>query len=175
MVIRDANEGDAGPIAAIYGHHVLNGTASYDLEPPADEFHRDKVCEVLAAGWPYLVAEQGGQVAGYAYATQIRPRAAYRFTAEDSIYVHPDHLRRGVGRTLLQALLDRSAKCGFRTMIAVIGGADPASVALHSSLGFVEAGRLEGVGFKFGRWLDSLYMQRELNPRADSPGRTSQA
>ena len=117
---------------------------------------------MIEADWPYLVAEEDGEVAGYAYATQIRPRAAYRFTAEDSIYVHPDHLRRGVGRALLEALMQRSAECGFRTMIAVVGGAEPASVALHEALGFREVGRLKGVGFKFGRWLDSVYLQRDL-------------
>jgi L-amino acid N-acyltransferase YncA len=162
MIIRDASDSDAEAIAAIYAHHVLNGTASYDLEPPPPGYHRDKLRSVLEAGWPYLVAEQGGAVAGYAYATQIRPRAAYRFTAEDSIYVHPDHLRRGIGRALLSTLLERSAERGFRTMIAVIGGADPASIALHSAVGFVEVGRLRRVGFKFGRWLDSIYMQRDL-------------
>jgi L-amino acid N-acyltransferase YncA len=162
MIIREASDSDAEAIAAIYAHHVLNGTASYDLEPPPPGDHRDKIRSVLEAGWPYLVAEEGGAVAGFAYATQIRPRAAYRFTCEDSIYVHPDHLRRGIGRALLSTLLERSAERGFRTMIAVIGGADPASVALHSAFGFVEVGRLRRVGFKLGRWLDSVYMQRDL-------------
>jgi phosphinothricin acetyltransferase len=162
MVIRDATEADAEAIAAIYGHHVLTGTASYDVEPPPPEFHRDKVRSVREEGWPYLIAEQDSEVAGYAYATQIRPRAAYRFTAENSIYVHPHHLRRGVGRALLSSLLERSAECGFRTMIAVVGGAEPASVALHEALNFREVGRLKGVGFKFGRWLDSVYLQRDL-------------
>jgi phosphinothricin acetyltransferase len=162
MVIRDATEADAGAIAAIYGHHALTGTASYDMKPPPAAFHRDKIGSVLAEGWPYLVAEQDREVVGYAYATQMRPRAAYRFTAEDSIYVHPDRLRRGVGRALLEALMQRSAEWGFRTMIAVVGGAEPASVALHEAAGFREVGRLKGVGFKFGRWLDSVYLQRDL-------------
>jgi phosphinothricin acetyltransferase len=162
MVIRDATEADAEAIAAIYAHHVLTGTASYDTEPPPPEFHRDKVRSVRDAGWPFLVAEDEGEVAGYAYATQMRPRAAYRFTAEDSIYVHPDRLRRGVGKALLEALLQRSAECGFGTMIAVVGGAEPASVGLHQALGFREVGRLKAVGFKFGRWLDSVYLQRDL-------------
>jgi phosphinothricin acetyltransferase len=166
MIIRDAADTDADAIAAIYGHHVLNGTASYDLDPPSAHIHREKIASVQAEGWPYLVAEEDGQVAGYAYATQIRPRAAYRFTAEDSIYVHPSHMRRGVGRALLSSLLERSAECGFGTMIAVIGGAEPASVGLHAALGFQEVGRLKAVGFKFGRWLDSVYMQRDLAGRA---------
>jgi phosphinothricin acetyltransferase len=162
MVIRDAAACDADAIAAIYGHHVLHGTASYDVEPPIADFHREKIASIVASGWPFLVAEQEGEVTGYAYATQIRPRAAYRFTAEDSIYVHPARQRQGIGRALLQALIDRSAHCGFRTMIAVIGGAEPASIALHEALGFKEVGRLRGVGFKFGRWLDNVYMQRPL-------------
>lgn len=162
MIIRDATAADAPAIAAIYAHHVLHGTASYDLEPPTADFHRGKVRAVLAEGWPYLVAEEEGDVAGYAYATQMRPRAAYRFTAEDSIYVHPGRQRRGIGRSLLGALMVRSTACGFRTMIAVVGGAEPASIALHQALGFDQVGRLRHVGFKFGRWLDSVYLQCDL-------------
>ena len=162
LIIRDAAEDDAGAIAAIYAHHVLHGTASYDVEPPPAEFHREKVRRIAAAGWPFLVAEIGSEVAAYAYVTQFRDRAAYRFTAEDSIYVHPDYMGRGVGKALLQALLDRAAGYGFRTIIAVIGGAEPASIAVHAALGFREAGRLTGVGWKKERWLDSVYMQLEL-------------
>lgn len=162
LSIRDVTEADAKAIAAIYGNHVLHGTASYDLEPPPAEFHRGKICRIVAAGWPFLVAELDGELAGYAYVTQFRDREAYRFTAEDSIYVHPERVRRGVGKALLQQLLDRSAAYGFRTLIAVIGGAEPASMTLHGKHGFREAGRLTAVGFKFGRWLDSVYMQREL-------------
>lgn len=162
LTIRDAAEADAEAIASIYGHHVLNGTASYDLEPPPPEFHRSKIRRIAGASWPFLVAEVDGEVAGYAYVTQFRDRAAYRFTAEDSIYVHPQRMGRGVGKALLAELLERAARYGFRTVIAVIGGAEPASIALHTGLGFREAGRLNAVGFKFGRWLDSVYMQREL-------------
>jgi len=168
ILIRDASESDAEAIAVIYAHHVLTGTASYDTEPPSAVFHRDKIRRIGESGWPFLVAESGGQVVGYAYATQFRDRAAYRFTCEDSIYVHPEHLHRGIGRTLLRALLDRCAGFGFRTIIAVIGGAEPASIALHQSCGFEEAGCLQGVGFKFGRWLDSIYMQRELAGKGTS-------
>jgi len=162
LTIRGATEDDAGAIAAIYAHHVLNGTASYDLDPPPAEFHRDKIRRIAAAGWPFLVAEVDGEVVGYAYVTQFRDRAAYRFTAENSIYVHPDRMGRGVGKTLLKALLDRASAYGFRTIIAVIGGAEPASIAVHAALGFREAGRLTGVGWKNERWLDSVYMQIEL-------------
>lgn len=162
FVIRGAVEADADAIAAIYGHHVLNGTASYDLEPPPPKFHREKIRRIVGTNWPFLVAELDGEVSAYAYVTQFRDRAAYRFTAEDSIYVHPERTGRGLGKALLQQLLDQSAAYGFRTIIAVIGGAEPASVALHRGCGFREAGRLVAVGFKFGRWLDSVYMQREL-------------
>lgn len=162
MDIRDVEDGDAEAIAAIYGHHVLHGTASYDVEPPSVDFHRDKIGRILGAGWPFLVAEVDGVVAGYAYATQFRDRAAYRFTCEDSIYVHPEMMGRGIGKELLLALVERSAAYGFRNVIAVVGGAEPASIAVHARCGFTEVGRLKGVGFKFGRWLDNVYMQREL-------------
>lgn len=162
ILIRDATETDAARIAAIYAHHVLHGTASYDVEPPSQSDMAAKMERVTRAGWPFLVAEAEGEVAGYAYATQFRDRAAYRFTAEDSIYVDARRSRVGIGKALLKALLERSAAQGFRTMVAVIGGAEPASIALHAGLGFVEAGRLKAVGFKFDRWLDSLYMQRDL-------------
>ena len=162
LLIRDVTETDAEPIAAIYGYHVLHGMASYDLEPPGPGFHRDKIRRILAAGWPFLLAEADGEVAGYAYVTQFRDRDAYRFTAEDSIYVHPDKMGRGIGKALLVALVERSAAYGFRTIIAVIGGAESRSIGLHASCGFAEVGRLNGVGFKFGCWLDSVYMQREL-------------
>jgi phosphinothricin acetyltransferase len=160
--IRDATSDDVEAIAAIYAHHVLHGTASYDIVPPAADALRAKLEAVTSAGWPYLVAERAGAVAGYAYATQFRDREAYRFTAEDSIYVHPDHMRQGVGGRLLEALLERCRALGFRTIIAVIGGAEPASAALHASRGFAEVGRLRSVGYKHGRWLDSLYMQLEI-------------
>jgi phosphinothricin acetyltransferase len=162
IAIRDVSETDAEGIAAIYAHHVLNGTASYEFEPPSTEDTIAKIRRVTGPGWPFLVAELDGEVAGYAYATQFRDRAAYRYTAEDSIYVHPDRMGRGVGRALLTALLERSASYGFRTIVAVIGGGEPASIALHAKCGFREAGRLHRVGFKFGQWLDSVYMQIEL-------------
>lgn len=162
ILIRDASDADASAVQAIYAHHVLNGTASYDTDAPSVEFMREKIRAVLGTGWPYIVAHSGGDLAGYAYATQFRDRAAYRYTCENSIYVHPDRTGKGVGRLLLEALMERSAQSGFRTMIAVIGGAEPSSVRLHAACGFAEVGRLHAVGFKFGRWLDSVYMQRSL-------------
>ena len=165
MQIRDVTERDAEAIAAIYAHHVLNGTASYDVDPPPAEFHRDKIRRTANAGWPFIVAEVDGRIAGYAYATQFRDRAAYRFTAENSIYVHPEQMDRGIGKALLAALLSRSKAFGFKTIIAVIGGAEPASIAVHAGLGFVEVGRLRAVGWKHERWLDSVYMQLDLGPQ----------
>lgn len=160
--IRNARESDAAAVQAIYAYHVLNGTASYDIEPPPLEYMLDKIAWIVGEGWPFLVAEKDSEVLGYAYATQFRDRAAYRYTCEDSIYVHPDAVGRGIGKILLQSLLDCSAACGFRQMVAVIGGADPISIALHASSGFKEVGRLKAVGWKKERWLDNVYMQREL-------------
>jgi phosphinothricin acetyltransferase len=160
--IRNARPGDADAIAAIYAHHVRHGTASFDQDPPIPGFWRDKIAAVLARGWPFLVADEGGALLGYAYATQFRDRPAYEFTCENSIYVHPDHVGKGIGRRLLEELIAASRAAGFKQMIAVVGGAEPASVALHSACGFTEAGRMRSVGFKFGRWLDTLYMQRSL-------------
>jgi phosphinothricin acetyltransferase len=162
MDIRDARTSDAEAIAAIYAHHVLHGTASYDYEPPSVADTLAKIERIAAAGWPFLVAEADGQVAGYAYATQFRDRAAYRFTCENSIYVQPDWIGRGIGKALLHALIDRAAACGFRQMVGVIGGGEPASVALHAACGFREVGRLSAVGWKNERWLDSVYVQREI-------------
>ena len=169
LLIREVVESDAEAIAAIYEHHVLNGTASYDLEPPSAQFHREKIQRILRAGWPFLVGEAEGTVLAYAYVTQFRDRAAYRFTAEDSIYVHPAHMGRGIGKALLKALIEGSAQYGFRTIIAVIGGAEPASIELHSRCGFVEVGRLKAVGWKKERWLDSVYMQLELSEASGIP------
>ena len=166
--IRGAAEADAAQIAAIYAHHVLHGTASYDTEPPSVEDIRDKIRWVLASGWPFLAAESGGEIVGYAYATQFRGRAAYRWTAENSIYVRHDRLGRGTGKALLLQLLDRTEACGFRQMIAVIGGAAEESIRLHASCGFRECGRIHAAGWKHGRWLDNVYMQRALGEGSGS-------
>ncbi len=162
MMLRPATAADADAIAAIYAWHVARGTASFDTVAPDAAVHAAKITEVHAAGWPFLVAEADGELLGYAYATQIRPRAAYARTAEDSIYIRHDARGRGLGRLLLSALLDAARGCGFRQMIAVIGGGEPASVGLHTALGFTEVGRLRDVGWKFERWLDVVYMQARL-------------
>lgn len=162
LVIRSADERDAAAIAAIYAHHVLHGTASYDVEPPSVGDTRAKIARIAAVGWPFLAADEAGEVTGYAYATQLRDRAAYRFTCENSLYVRHDRTGRGIGRALLEALCARAANCGFRQMIAVVGGGEPASVSLHEKCGFKVVGRLTEVGYKHERWLDTVYLQRAL-------------
>jgi phosphinothricin acetyltransferase len=160
--IRPVRPDDAASIAAIYAHHVLHGTATFDTEPPEVAAWRDKIASIAARGWPFVVAERDGAVVGYAYATQFRDRPAYAETCENSIYLAPDQLGRGIGSRLLPALVEAARQAGFRQMIAVIGGGEPASVALHAKCGFVHAGRMIGVGRKFGRILDTIYMQRAL-------------
>ena len=160
--IRPAAPTDAPAIAAIYGHHVAHGTASFDTIPRTDADTAAKILECSARGWPFLVAELDGPVAGYAYATQFRDRPAYAATCENSIYVAPAAIGQGVGTRLLAALVEAAEAAGFRQMIAVVGGADPRSMALHLKAGFVEAGRMRSVGRKFGRWLDTVYLQLPL-------------
>ncbi|MGN3973098.1 N-acetyltransferase family protein [Tsuneonella sp. SYSU-LHT278] len=160
--IRSAIPADAEAVAAIYAHHVLTGTASFDTDPPSASRWTDKIGDILARGWPFLVAECGGAVAGYAYASQFRDRPAYARTCEDSIYVASGLTGQGIGTVLLEALVKAARDCGFEQMIAVIGGAEPASATLHAKAGFVEAGRMLKVGHKFGRVLDTLYMQLDL-------------
>ncbi|MGH6651358.1 MAG: GNAT family N-acetyltransferase [Sphingopyxis sp.] len=161
--IAPATLDDAAAVAAIYAHHVAHGTASYDTEPRSVVTTEALIADHRAKGWPFLAArDAGGTLLGYAYASQFRPRAAYAWACENSIYVAPAAQGRGVGRALLHALLVAAEASGFRTMVAVIGGAEPASVALHAACGFTHAGRLAGMGWKHGRWLDTVYMQRSL-------------
>ncbi|HWI76738.1 MAG TPA: GNAT family N-acetyltransferase [Sphingomicrobium sp.] len=165
--IREVAPGDAEQIAGIYSHHVLNGTASYEVEPPSVEATAAKIERITGRGWPFLVACEAEEVVGYAYAEQLRDRPAYRFTCENSIYIRVDRMGRGIGKALLTELCARCESLGFRQMIAVIGGAEPASIALHERCGFGIAGRLGSVGWKKGRWLDTVYMQRALGAGAD--------
>lgn len=168
--IQPATTDDAAAIAAIYAHHVAHGTASYDTEPRSIAATEAMIADHIAKDWPFLTAcDADGALLGYAYASQFRPRAAYAWACEDSIYVGPTAQGRGVGRALLKALLATAEARGFRTMVAVIGGAEPASVALHAACGFVHAGRLTGMGWKHGRWLDTVYMQRSLGDGMASP------
>ncbi len=162
VVIRPAAVSDAQAVCEIYAHHVAHSTGTFDITAPDAAAWEAKIAQIVARGWPFLVAEREGQVAGYAYATQLREREAYARTCEDSIYVRPGLEGSGIGTQLLTALIVAARDCGFEQMIAVLGGAGPVSAALHAKCGFVEVGRLSNVGFKFGRRLDTLYMQRDL-------------
>ena len=168
--LRDVVAQDTGAIAAIYAHHVLNGTGSFELDPPDAAEMTRRLDAVAQAGFPCLVAELDGKIAGYAYAGPYRPRPAYRFTVENSIYVHPDYIGSGVGSLLMAELIARCEKLGLRQMVAVIGdSANTGSLKLHRKFGFVETGLLKDVGYKFGRWLDVVLMQRNLGAGSAAP------
>ena len=170
LLIRSSRDDDVAAITAIYGYHVQHGLASFEETPPAIEEIARRRGEILARGLPYLVAERSGRVVGYCYASLFRPRAAYRFTLEDSIYIDTAEVGRGIGRALLAPLLARSTELGYRQMVAVIGGRETiASIRLHEALGFTHVGVLSEVGFKFGRWVDIVLMQRTLGPGAAAP------
>jgi L-amino acid N-acyltransferase YncA len=170
VAIRTATAADIPAITAIYDHAVRHGTASFELEPPdAAEMARRRQT-LVDGGFPYLVATADGAIVGYAYAGPYRPRPAYRWSVEDSIYVAPSLHRRGVGKALLDRLIIESEQRGYRQMIAVIGdSAQKPSIQLHRAAGFRLIGTIENVGFKFGRWLDSVLMQRDLGPGATAP------
>ncbi len=161
--IRDAGPADMAAVQRIYAHHVREGVASFEETPPdVDEIAR-RHAAVVGLGLPYIVAELDGAVEGFAYAAPYRARPAYRHTVEDSVYVAPAAMRRGVGRALLAELIERCTALGMRQMVAVIGDtANTASIGLHVSLGFRHAGALSAVGFKFDRWVDTVLMQRPL-------------
>jgi phosphinothricin acetyltransferase len=164
VLIRPALPGDAAAIARIYAREVLEGTASFEIEAPDEAEIAARMARVTGAGWPWLLDERSGRIAGYAYASQFRDRAAYRQTCENSVYVDRDFQRQGVGRALLAALAEAARTAGFREMIAVIGdgSGNHASVSLHRAAGFHDAGLLRNVGLKFGRQLDVAYMQKSL-------------
>lgn len=162
VAVRSARAPDAEAIARIYAHYVHHGTASFDTEPRTGAQTEQKIRDILSKGWPFIVAERAETIMGYAYVTAFRDRPAYGYTCEDSIYVDPAFVGQGVGVQLMRDLMERASDCGFRQMIAVIGGGEPASVALHRKLGFMHAGHMRNVGRKFGRWLDTVYMQAEL-------------
>lgn len=167
--LRAALADDVPAITAIYAQHVLHGLASFETEPPALDEMRRRFDAITGAGYPYLVALAGDALLGYAYANVYRTRPAYRFTVEDSIYVAPGASGRGVGRALLSRLIDDCTQSGYRQMLAVIGDSDnAASIGLHRACGFAPTGTLHAVGFKFGRWVDSVIMQRPLGDGADS-------
>lgn len=164
MIIRAATAADADALAAIYGHHVLQGFGTFEEEPPSAAEMERRRAGVVALGLPYLVAEAEERVLGFAYAGPFRPRAAYRYTVEDSVYVAPDAVGRGVGRAMLAQLIADCEAFGVRQVVAVIGDSgNAASIGLHRALGFVDAGVGRSFGFKHGRWVDIVWMQKPLN------------
>lgn len=163
VVVRDAEEADMAAVQAIYQHYVLNGLATFEEHPPSTKEMVSRRDAVVAAGLPYLVAEAGGRIVGYSYATSYRPRPAYRHTIEDSVYVADGLGGRGVGAALLQALIARCEAGPWRQMLAVIGNSGNAgSIALHRRMGFQQVGTIRSVGFKLGQWVDTVLMQRAL-------------
>jgi L-amino acid N-acyltransferase YncA len=168
--IRPADARDIAPITRIYAQAVRHGTASFEIEPPGEAEMAQRQDVLLTGGYPFLVAERGGDVVGFAYAGPYRARAAYRWTVEDSVYIAPEVQGQGIGRALLERLIREAEARGFRQMIAVIGDSEQTpSIALHEAVGFHRIGTLEAVGFKFGRWLDSELMQRPLGSSATTP------
>lgn len=165
---RPAPDDDIRAVTAIYTHHVLHGTASYETEAPSLEDMAARFGQLQAHHYPIMIAERDGIILGYAYAGPHKPRNGYRYTVEDSVYVAPDALHQGIGTALLTALIAAAREQGYRQMMAVIGGPVDGSVALHRSLGFREIGRAYELGFKFGQWLDTIYMQLPLQPDAKS-------
>jgi phosphinothricin acetyltransferase len=169
LTLRDARDEDMPAIHAIYAHHVLHGTASFELEPPSLSDMLKRRADVLANGLPYVVAERGGEVLGYGYATLYRPRPAYRSTVEDSVYVREGMGGMGIGHALLSRVIERCVADGRRQMIAIIGNSENiGSIRLHERLGFKRVGVFESVGFKHGRWLDTVLMQRGLGDGSSS-------
>jgi L-amino acid N-acyltransferase YncA len=170
VTLRDATPADMEAVAAIYSHHVRTGVASFEEVPPDAAEMARRYRLVVDAGLPYLVATRDGRVVGYAYAGRYRERTAYRYTVEDSVYVAEDATRLGIGRALLESLIARCTALGYRQMVAVIGdSANAASIGLHASLGFRAAGVLPSVGFKLGRWVDSVIMTRALGDGDQAP------
>jgi phosphinothricin acetyltransferase len=168
--IRPGTPADIPAITRIYAHAVTHGTASFELEPPDEAEMARRQAALINGGYPYLVAEQDGTVLGYAYAGAYRPRPAYRFSVEDSIYIAPEAHRHGVGRALLAALIEGATARGFRQMVAVIGdAAQTPSIELHRALGFRMIGAIEAVGFKHDRWLATVLMQRALGAGDTAP------
>jgi phosphinothricin acetyltransferase len=170
LTIRDSLDADLAAIQAIYAHAVLHGFASFEVEPPdvAEIARRRRT--ILDGGYPHIVADRDGEVQGYAYASAYRPRVSYRYTVENSIYIRPDRQRQGIGQALLAALIERCEAGPWRQMIAVIGdSANRASIRLHEQAGFARIGTLPAVGWKFGRWVDSVLLQRPLGPGDGAP------
>jgi phosphinothricin acetyltransferase len=169
IIVRASTEDDVASMLAIYAHHIQRGLGETDVEPLNGDDIKRRRKNMLKHRLPHLVAEHNGAVIGYAYAVPFRKRPAYRYTVKHSIYVHPDHLNAGVGRRLLPVLIDACTAAGCRQMIAYVDAANLPSQRLHETFGFERAGLLKAVGFKYGRWTDSILMQRGLGPGAESP------
>lgn len=170
LTLRPSQDGDIPAITAIYGHHVLHATGTFETEPPSAADMAARRADVLAKGLPYLVAEREGEVLGFAYCQWFKPRPAYRFSAEDSIYLHPDAAGQGLGKQLLATLVERAEAVGVRKLIAVIGDSGNAgSIGVHRSLGFQKVGVIQSCGWKFGRWLDIVLMERALGDGDRTP------
>ncbi len=168
ILVRPSTQDDLPAIQAIYAHHVTHGFGSFEEVPPDVREMAARRLAIVERGLPHLVAEADGRVLGYAYAGPYRPRPAYRYTVENSVYVAPEAIRHGVGRALLTTLIEVCEAGPWRQMIAVIGDrGNTASIALHAALGFHEAGHLKAVGFKLGRWVDVVIMQRALGAGDD--------
>ena len=167
VTVRNATPADIPAITDIYRQAVLEGTATFELDPPDEAEIEQRMAGLLEGGFPYIVASEGSTLLGYAYAGPYRLRPAYRFTVEDSIYIAPSMHRRGIGRALLKELIAQSEKRGFRQMVAVIGDSENhGSIGLHATMGFKMTGTFDDVGYKFGRWLDSVMMQLALGEGA---------
>lgn len=170
LTVRPAEAGDFTAVAAIYAHHVLHGLATFEEAPPSAEEMRIRCAGVRTSGLPYLVAQRDHRVVGYSYATIYRPRPAYRFTVEDSVYVAAGATRQGIGSALLATLIAQCETGSWRHMLAVIGHSGNAgSIALHKRFGFAAVGTLPAVGFKLGQWVDTVLMQRDLGPGDRTP------
>ncbi|MBI1942905.1 MAG: N-acetyltransferase [Betaproteobacteria bacterium] len=163
MLVRPAAAQDLAAIQSIYAHHVLHGLASFEEQPPTTDEMRRRFESVTRRGLPYLAAEEAGEVLGYGYCAPYRDRSAYRYSLEDSVYIRDGHQGKGIGKALLAELIRICEGLNYRQIVAVIGdSANLPSIALHAGLGFVRAGNLRSTGYKFGRWVDSVLMQRPL-------------
>jgi L-amino acid N-acyltransferase YncA len=170
LTIRPSADADVKDVTAIYAHHVLHGTGTFETVPPTEADMAARRADVLGKGLPYLVAEEGGQVLGFAYCQWFKPRPAYRFSAEDSIYLHPDARGKGLGKQLLAELARQAEAAGIRKLIAVIGDSGNAgSVGVHRSLGFTQVGIFQSCGWKFGRWLDIVLMEKFIGAGDTTP------
>jgi L-amino acid N-acyltransferase YncA len=170
MIVRSATAADVSAVTAIYAHHVRHGLGTFEETPPSEQDMAGRMSAVQEKRLPYLVADRDGDILGYAYASPFRMRSAYRFTAEDSVYIAPGAVGQGVGRRLLSAVIEACEALGVRQLTAVIGDSqNAASIGLHTALGFEHTGESRAVGFKHGRWVDIVFMQKALNGGALTP------